>query len=74
MTEITPGEAIMKILTTNRIDWDNHADLIRSQIQETGKVRLTFLTLYDLTSAINDLGINSKTVRFKDDYAFVEDE
>lgn len=74
MTEITPGEAIMKILTTNRIDWDDHADLIRSQIQETGKVRLTFLTLYDLTSAINDLGINSKTVRFKDDYAFVEDE
>lgn len=57
-----------------RVNWDQYGDMLRTRIQEEGSVRLTFISLYDLYSAIDDLGINSKTVRFKDDYAFVEDE
>ena len=54
------------------VSWERHGDLIRTQIQETGRVRLSFLTLHDLAAAFNDLGIDPATVKFRDGYAVVE--
>lgn len=53
--------------------WDRHSDLIRTQIQETGEVRLSFLTLLDLASAVSDLGIDPAKVEFANGYARVRD-
>jgi hypothetical protein len=52
--------------------WEHHADLIRTQIQETGRVRIAFLTLADLVGAMNDLGISLHEVEFKDGWAVVK--
>lgn len=54
--------------------WAGHGDLIRTQIQETGRVRLAFLTLLDVVSAMNDLGIEPGRVEFINGYAVVRDD
>lgn len=54
-----------------RVNWDQYGDMLRTRIQEEGSVRLTFISLYDLYSAIDDLGIDPRSVWFKDGYAIV---
>ena len=55
-----------------RIKYEDHGDLIRTMLQTNGKLRLYFLTLHDLGSAVLDLGIDPKTVIFRDGYAVVD--
>lgn len=57
-----------------RVGWDQYEDMMRTQIQETGRIRLTFLRLDDLWKAINDLGIAPEEVRFVEGYAVVSDD
>lgn len=54
------------------VDWTKHGDMIRTTLQETGQVRLAFLSLSDLVSAVLDLGIDPATVKFNDGYAKVD--
>jgi hypothetical protein len=51
--------------------WERNSDLLRTQLQETGIIRLSFLTLLDLTSVVSDLGIDPAHVEFKNGYAVV---
>ena len=53
--------------------WQGHGDLIRTQLQETGRVRLSFITLADLWTAVDDLGIDPTEVGFYGGYATVGD-
>ena len=55
-----------------RVDWERHGDLLRNHLQSEGRVRLYFLSLRDLANAVNDLGIDPATVKFRDGYAVVE--
>lgn len=57
-----------------RLDWQRHGDLIRTQLQETGRVRLSFLRLADLDQVVSDLGIDPDEVRFLGGYAVVGHE
>lgn len=52
--------------------WKRHDDLIRTQLQETGQVRVAFLTLADLFAACDDLGIDPRSVEFVGGYARVK--
>ena len=56
-----------------RVNWDKYGDMLRNKIQTDGKVRIAFLSLHDLYTAMNDLGIDPKEVWFKDGYAIVRD-
>jgi hypothetical protein len=53
--------------------WQAHGDLIRTQLQETGRVRLSFIMLADLWAAVSDLGIDPTEVGFYAGYAVVGD-
>jgi hypothetical protein len=57
-----------------RLGWHRYEDAMRTQIQEAGRIRLTFIRLDDLWNAINDLGIDPEEVRFLEGYAVVSDE
>lgn len=53
--------------------WERHSDLLRTQLQETGEIRLSFITLGDLAAAVSDLGIDPTAVYFINGYARVCD-
>lgn len=57
-----------------RVDWERHGDILRTHLQEMGRVRLYFLTLRDLAAAVIDLGIDPADVIFRDGYAVVQDD
>lgn len=55
-----------------RVSWEQHRDMILTQLQETGRIRIAFISLFDLYSACEALGINPRDVRFEDGYAIVD--
>jgi hypothetical protein len=57
-----------------RVSWEAHGDLMRTQLQERGRIRLYFITLADLRSVVDDLGIDPERVHFRDGYAVVRDD
>lgn len=72
----SPGELIFGLLTDKhpRVSWEQHGDLMRTQLQETGRLRLYFITLADLWAVVDDLGIDPTRVHFREGYAEVRDE
>lgn len=57
-----------------RVSWEQHGDMMRTQLQETGRIRIAFISLFDLYSACEDLGISPRDVRFENGYAIVDEE
>lgn len=68
-------EFIFGLLTEGheRVSWEQHGDLMRTQLQETGRIRLYFITLADLWAVVDDLGIDPARVHFREGYAEVRD-
>jgi hypothetical protein len=56
-----------------RVGWSRHGDFMRTQLQETGRIRLSFITLADLWAVVDDLGIDPEEVGFYRGYAVVGD-
>lgn len=55
------------------LSWEGHGDLMRTQLQETGRIRLYYITLADLWAVVDNLGIDPGEVIFRDGYAVVRD-